>query len=59
LERKTNLNDYEINKIKEALLLVKLVEDQIKYEGELNEGFNDYEKTALYLLETLLEESKK
>jgi hypothetical protein len=59
LERKTTLSDGEKQIIIQALKLQKLVEEQIKYECELNEGFNDYEKTALYLLETLLEESKK
>jgi len=45
--------------IKLALKLQELVKAQIIYEAELNEGFNDYEKTALFLLETLVEESEK
>jgi len=45
--------------IKLALKLQELVKAQIIYESELNEGFNDYEKTALFLLETLVEESEK
>ena len=46
-------------KIKVAIKLQELVKAQILYEDEFNKPFNDYERTALYLLETLVEESEK
>ena len=45
--------------VESALKLQELVKAQILYEDELNKPFNDYERTALYLLETLVEESEK
>ena len=47
------------DKLDSALKLQELVKAQILYEAELNKPFNDYERTALYLLETLVEESEK
>ena len=63
IRNKGSEDQFEQDKIKKeidsALKLQELVKTQILYESELNEGFNDYEKTALFLLETLVEESEK
>ena len=53
------IGDEDYNTIRSALKLQELVKAQILYEDELNKPFNDYERTALYLLETLVKESEK